>query len=278
MRKSLLILLVLYWAALGPAGSQSAAETSPTEPVMEESVITASLPGRTIAAVVTHWQEHDAFKRAVLLMPGSPGIMKIESAQSFGMKGNFLIRSRRHWLDRETVVFSVDAPSDEWFRFMGPFRASPRYAEDIKALAQQIEQQYGRMEIAVVGTSEGSVSAYYVAKAWPRSDIKVIFTSSLFVSSRTTQGLSTFDFKNFPATMLWVHHASDPCTFTPYHDAQRHAEKTRSSLITVRSSNMGSGHPCEARSPHGYIGVEKETVLAMKDWIVQGKVTDVVLP
>ena len=140
----------------------------------------AQLPGRSISALVTHLAEHDPFKRAIVLLPGHPGIMKIESAESYRLKGNFLIRSRRFWLDRETLVLSVDAPSDEWNDFSGRFRAGPRYAEDIRALAGEIEKAYGKLPLVLVGTSEGSVSAYHAARALGPDKLKVIFSSSLF--------------------------------------------------------------------------------------------------
>ena len=101
------------------------------------------------------------------------------------------------WLDRETVVFSVDAPSDQWAGFSGAFRASERYAEDIRELVGVIRQQYGLMPLAVVGTSEGSVSAYYAARAVPRPDTKVIFTNSVFLSSSNVPGLSELDFERY---------------------------------------------------------------------------------
>lgn len=187
---------------------------------VSESVMTAALKGRSISALVSHWREHDAFARAVLLLPGSPGIMKIQAADAFGMTGNFLIRSRHAWLDRETLVLSVDAPSDEWSNFSGQFRATERYAQDI-------------------------------------------------------QGLITSNFDDFKFPTLWVHHADDPCRVTPYSQAQQHAGKTRSPLITVRSGNAGRGEACKAFTQHGFVGMEAETVRAMKAWVVQGVVSDV---
>jgi hypothetical protein len=52
---------------------------------VSESVITAKFPDRSISALATHLAQHDAFKRAIVLMPGHPGIMKIQSPESFGM-------------------------------------------------------------------------------------------------------------------------------------------------------------------------------------------------
>ncbi len=260
-------------AVLGMCGMCARAQDA-----LHQSVITATRPGYTISAIVNHLADHDAFTRAILLMPGSPGIMKIQSAESFAMKGNFLIRSRRHWLDRQTIVFSVDAPSDEWFRFSVYFRSTQRYAQDILALVGAIRTQYGALPVTFVGTSEGSVSAYYAAQAVQGADVKVIFSSSLFLSTNNSRGLVALSFDNYPVPILWVHHASDPCRFTPYFEAQRMAEKSHAPLLTIRSSNAGSGHPCEAQSPHGFVGAEKETVHAMKAWVVNGVASDVTLP
>jgi hypothetical protein len=246
--------------------------------VVKESVITASLPERSISALVTELAGHDTLKRSIILMPGSPGIMKIESPETFALKGNFLIRTRKYWLDRETVVFSVDAPTDEWRGFTGRFRAGTRYAEDIRGLFQEIEKKYGKLPLVIVGTSEGSVSAYFVAKALSSENIKVIFTSSLFNSSNNSFGLASLDFDDFNAPMLWVHHANDGCRFTPFWQARRHAEKTGAPLITVNASDTGRGGPCEAFSQHGYAGAEEQTVRAMKNWVVNGIATDVIMP
>lgn len=245
---------------------------------VSESVITASLPGRSISALVTHWREHDEFRRAVLLMPGYPGIMKLRSVDDYALKGNFLLRSRQSWLDRETVVFAVDAPSDQWTGFSGAFRASERYAEDIRELVGVIRQRYGLMPLAVVGTSEGSVSAYFAARAVPRPDTKVIFTNSVFLSSSNVPGLSELDFERYGLPMLWVHHADDPCRLTPYAEAQRLAQKTGTPLITVKSGNAGRGPACQPFTQHGFIGVEAQTVQAMKTWLLQGVASDVVVP
>jgi len=248
------------------------------DPVVTESVMSVTFADRTMAALVTHFEAHQNFKRAIVLMPGHPGIMKIRSAQSFELKGNFLIRTRKMWLDAETVVFSVDAPSDEWSGFSGYFRGGARYAEDIRGLFAEIGKRYGPLPTVIVGTSEGSVSAYYAVRALDQANVKVIFSSSLFNFSRNSPGLAGMDFDDIKAPMLWVHHLSDPCAWTPYWQAKRHAEKTRSPLVTVKSEMQGRGDPCQAFSPHGYVGVEAETVQAMKHWVLHGEAKDVVVP
>ena len=269
-----LCVLGVVWGlcALGAAGPVQAADE------IHESVLRVALPGRSMAALVTHLREHADWRRAILLMPGAPGIMQLRSVDDYTLKGNFLIRSRHHWLDPQTVVFSVDAPSDQWDGFSGAFRASERYAEDIRGLVEGIRQQYGALSLVVVGTSEGSVSAYHAARALPRQQTRVIFTNSLFLSSPRTAGLGTLDFGAYDRPMLWVHHADDPCRYTPYAEAQRLARLSGASLITVRSRAAGSGPACQARTQHGFIGAEQATVQAMRTWLDDGVAHDVTVP
>lgn len=245
---------------------------------IKESVITAKFSDRSISALVTHLEKHQPFKRAIVLFPGHPGIMKIQAVDSFQLKGNFLIRTRQFWLDEETIVFSVDAPTDQWSSFTGRFRGTDRYAEDLKGLAKEIESKFGELPLILIGTSEGSITAYYAARVLDSENNKVIFSSSLFNNSANSSGLASLDLDEIKIPMLWVHHESDPCRFTPYWLAKKYAEKTYSPLITVRSGNTGRGDDCQAFSRHGYFGVEKQTVMAMKDWIVNGEVKDVIVP
>lgn len=247
---------------------------------LAESVLTATLPERTISVLVTHLKQHAEFRRIVILFPGHPSIMKISSADSYGLKGNFLIRSRRHWLDAETVVLSVDAPSDEWCCFTGRFRASKRYAEDLQGLLKEVTARFGALPWVLVGTSEGSVSVYFAALALQdmQAQSKVIFTSSLFNDSSNSQGLGSLNMASIHIPMLWMHHAKDSCKWTPYWQARQHAEKTHSALLTVYPSHGSRGDSCEAYSEHGYIGFEREAVQAMKHWVLTGQAQDVGTP
>lgn len=270
--RTVFLLLCLLWAT---------ASTYAQEKVeLTESVLTATFADRTISALVTHLEKHEVFKRMVVLFPGHPSIMKIESADSFGMKGNFLIRSRHHWLDQETLVLSVDAPTDQWCCFTGRFRASKRYAEDLQGLMKEATARFGKLPWVLAGTSEGSVSVYFAALALqemqPQS--KVIFTSSLFNSSSNSQGLASLNMEEIHIPMLWMHHAKDSCKWTPYWQAKRQAEKTQSALVTVYPSSGSRGNACEAFSEHGFIGYEKEAVQAMKHWVLTGQAQDLGAP
>ncbi len=241
--------------------------------VLTNTVLTVPLQDYSIAGLVTHVPDAKAFKYGIALFPGYPSIMKLreEGGQPrFELGGNFLIRSRRHWLDRETLVISIDAPSDQWGSFSQQFRQNARYGGDVAALLAEAGRRYGVKDWTLVGTSEGSVSAFHVARMNPALAPRLILSASLFLSSGNGPGLSGTDWEGLAPRLLWVHHEEDPCAYTPYREALRYAQMTRSPLLAVRGGGPSRGAPCEARSAHGFVGVERATVLAMRSWVKTG--------
>ncbi len=268
----LAVLLALGALAAPPLRAQSPAATDPNL-LMSNSVITVARGGYAISGLVTHAPAGGDFKHGVVLFPGHPGIMRLrmeEGGPRYELGGNFLIRSRRHWLDAETLVLAVDAPSDQWGGFSQRFRETPRYGEDIKALLEEAGRRYGIAAWTFVGTSEGSISAFHAARMNPALAPRLILTASVFIAGRNGPGLSEISTEGMAARLLWVHHEADPCDLTPYASARDFAAKTRSPLLTVRGGGPGQGAPCMARTAHGFVGVERETVLAMRAWVGSG--------
>lgn len=273
-----LLLLAVSWLTTCVAPAQ------PADANLEHphAIVTVARDDYTMSGLVTHLEEHKAFRYGIALFPGYPGIMRLreeDGTLKFDLRGNFLVRSRRHWLDDETLVVVVDAPSDQWPSFAHWFREQPRYGADVAALLQEVSRRYGGIaDWTFVGTSEGTVSAYHAARMNPQLARRTILTSSLFRSSRNGPGLSGAKWEGFPGELLWVHHENDPCSYTAYRDAQKFAQKSGRPLVTVHGGGPGHGDPCEAYSSHGYVGVERETVLAMRSWVKTGVVPQEVKP
>ena len=224
---------------------------------------------------MTHLQDAKTFKYAIALFPGYPGIMRLREEDGqprFELRGNFLVRSRRHWLDQETLVVVVDAPSDQWAAFSQHFRESARYGADVEALLKEIGRRYSVEDWTFVGTSEGSVSAFHAARMKPLLARRTILTASLFRPTRNGPGLSAAKWDDLSAQLLWVHHEDDPCAYTSYRDAVEFSRRSRAPLLTVRGGGPGRGNPCDAFTAHGFVGVERETVMAMRSWVKTGAV------
>ncbi len=259
-----------------PAGAQATGERAedPNQ-TMSNIVLTVARGEYSIAGLVTHAPGAGAFRHGIALFPGYPGIMRLreeEGRQRYELGANFLIRSRWHWLDEEILVLTVDAPSDQWGSFSQQFRETPRYGEDVRALLQEAGRRYGIPAWTLVGTSEGSISAFHAARMNPALAPRLILTSSLFLGGRIGPGLSGISTEGMATRLLWVHHESDPCTYTPYRSAREFAERTRSPLLTVRGGGPERGAPCMPYSAHGFVGIERETVQAMRSWVKTGAV------
>ncbi len=244
-------------------------------------IVTAARGGYSISGLVTHLEGTRAFKHGIALFPGYPGILRLREEGGeprFDLGGNFLVRSRGHWLDHETLVVVIDAPSDQWGSFTQRFREVPRYGADVAALLDVIGRQYKVDSWTFVGTSEGSVSAFHAARMNPLLARRTILTASLFQSTRNGPGLASVAWGELASELLWVHHEDDPCSYTSYRDARAYAQKTRKPLITVRGGGPGRGASCEAFTAHGFVGVESETVGAMLSWVTTGMVPADVKP
>jgi hypothetical protein len=240
-----------------------------------DEVVTAQRGGYSIAGLATRLQDSKAFRHGIALFPGHPGILRLEASAGqprYEMRGNFLVRSRRHWLDAGIVVVVVDAPSDQWATFLQEFRASARYGADVASLLGEASRRYGVTDWTFVGTSEGSVSAFHAARMNPQLARRLILTSSVWGPTRNGPGLSDADWNALKAPLLWVHHQDDPCAFTPYGEARRYAGKTRASLVTVRGGGPEKGGACQAFTAHGFVGVERAVVRAMRSWVLTGTV------
>jgi hypothetical protein len=276
MRKAAFVLagvMAMMLAGIGCVGAQVAA----TDPNLANAthIVTVKRDGYTIAGLVTHLKGAKSFKYGVALFPGYPGIMRLreeDGAPKFELGGNFLVRSRRHWLDEETLVAVVDAPSDEWASFSQRFRETPRYGADVAALLTEIGGKFGINAWAYVGTSEGSISAFHAGRMNPELAKRVILTASVISAGRNGPGLSGVNFADLKARLLWVNHEDDPCDFTRYGLVKDAAQRSGAPLVTVRGGGPARGDACQAYTQHGFVGVEKETVLAMRSWIKTGTV------
>jgi hypothetical protein len=238
-------------------------------------VVTVKRDGYTVAGLVTHLAGAKGFKYGVALFPGHPGIMKLREEDGrikFELGGNMLVRSRRQWLDEETLVAVIDAPSDEWRTFSQRFRETPRYGADIEALISEIGRKFGIDDWTYVGTSEGSISAFHAGRMNPTLAKRVILTASVIRAGRNGPGLSGVNYADLKAKLLWVNHEDDPCDFTRYALVKDASQRSGAPLVKVSGGGPSRGDACQAFTAHGFVGVEKETVLAMRSWIKTGAV------
>lgn len=272
-------LMAMMLAGIGGTDAQVAASdpnlAHPTH------IVTVKRDGYAVAGLVTHLAGAKGFKYGIALFPGHPGIMRLREEDGrlkFELGGNFLVRSRRQWLDDETLVAVIDAPSDEWNLFSQRFRETPRYGADVAALLTEIGSKFGINDWTYVGTSEGSISAFHAGRMNPELAKRAILTASVIRAGRNGPGLSGVNYADLKARLLWVNHEDDPCDFTRYHLVKDAAQRSGAPLVRVSGGGPSRGAACMAFTEHGFVGVEKETVLAMRSWIKTGAVPPDVVP
>lgn len=190
------------------------------------------------------------------------------------MKSNFLLRIRQPLAQAGILLAIPDAPSDRVGRnnLQGNFRASEQHGRDIQGVVQFLKKQ-ADVPVFVIGTSRGSTSAANAAaRLGPSLLAGVALTSSVTKEGERGQ-ISVYQTAvkdiRVPAFVLW--HEQDACSETPPSQAGALAKAlTASPKVTVKTLTGGSpprSGPCDALSPHGFLGIEDQASAAILAWI-----------
>ena len=122
----------------------------------------------------------------------------------------------------------------------------------------------------LVGTSQGSIAAANGAAHLPGRVAGVTLTSS--VAGRSASGETVFDsdLGAIAVPALVVANKGDTCPsagpgFAPQILAAL-ARSPRKEIVYVESHQLQSD-PCEAMSPHGYLGIGADVVQRISNWI-----------
>ncbi|HEX9684687.1 MAG TPA: alpha/beta hydrolase [Burkholderiales bacterium] len=208
--------------------------------------------------------------RAVaILFPGGAGKVNLEREAGRAVldRGNFLVRSRRLFTASGIVAAVMDVPSDRSQGLEDEFRLGSAHAEDIGRVVTDLRSRFPGLPVFLVGTSRGTLSAASAGNRLGTRVDGVALTATLFLAGRRGPGLSGFDFSSIPVPLLFVHHVHDDCAYTPYAEAKRLAD--RYPVIAVSGGSPAQSKPCEAMTPHGFIGREADTADAIVKWMLK---------
>jgi hypothetical protein len=220
---------------------------------------------------------------AVVLFSGGDGLINLLPDGSHGARLNFLVRSRWLFAQRDLFVAVVDTPGG--IRLNGQIRTSAQYAQDIGEVIADVRRRAGGAPVWLVGTSSGTLSAAGVAahlpagaatKANEKRPNGIVLTSTQSTLVPGLCGKTVFDAKlaviNVPAFL--VAHRDDACPCSPAAGADRVmaglaglGPARKQIRIFTGGSPARSPNPCEAMTPHGFIGIEDGVVGAIAAWI-----------
>ena len=220
---------------------------------------------------------------AVILFAGGNGLLDLQANGSIGtnLSGNFLVRSRERFVQRDLFVAVVDTPNQ--VAIDGNVRLSAQYAEDMSRVIADVRTRAGG-RVWLVGTSSGTISAASIAARLPRlappttdnlrrpDGIVVTATQTTLVQGLC--GRTVFNAQlaavNVPAFL--AHHVNDGCKCSPMTSAGKVlAALTGAPAKDSRKFSGGlppkSKDPCMAFTPHGFFGIEDKVVEAIADFI-----------
>jgi hypothetical protein len=205
--------------------------------------------------------------RAIAFMfSGGDGTVSFNAAgQIVHMNGNFLMRTEPLWLG-QGFGFATLASSSS----LNGRRSTPAYAATI---GQAIDALRARSNAPVwlVGTSMGSIAAANGAAHPPGRVAGVVLTSSVAAPNKNAnETVFSSDPGAITVPALIVANRGDTCPsagpgFAPQILAAL-SRAPRKDIIYVESHQLQSD-PCEALSPHGYLGIEGDVVQRIADWI-----------
>jgi dienelactone hydrolase len=212
-------------------------------------------------------------KAAVILFAGGHGGLQIkdDGTCTWG-QGNFLVRSRQLFAERDLAVAVVDAPSDRQSApFLSGFRQKPEHVADIKAVIAWLRDQ-AKVPVWLIGTSRGTQSAAFLATrlTGPDGPDGVVLTSTILKDPRG-RPVPDMDVGKLQIPVLVVHHEQDGCSLCSYGDIPSLMDKLarvpRKELMAFQGG-QSRGDPCEAFAYHGFNGLESDVVGKVAAWII----------
>lgn len=217
---------------------------------------------------------------SVILFTGGDGRVGIGDAGEVRIGGNFLIRTRDLWVREGLLTAVVDAPSDhQGSQGLGAFRLYEAHARDIAHVVAFVRAR-AVAPVWLVGTSRGTLS---VVNAGVRLGADgadgadgLVLTSSILRGFKNRDGFVADDVVDVDLAairkpVLIAHHREDGCPSTQFADvAVLQAKLVNAPTVGILAYEGGLvpvGDRCEARSRHGYYGLEQRVVRDIAAWI-----------
>ncbi|HTP62786.1 MAG TPA: hypothetical protein VMJ14_11960 [Burkholderiales bacterium] len=214
----------------------------------EELITTARYPdGESVPYILNRNDPPPKF--VVILFPGGTGVVDPHFENGvlvYGYRGNFLVRSRKWMVDDDFATVTTNTTQSE---------------ERIQALLDDIRRRFPNARVYLMGTSNGTGATMALAGYLSDRIEGEIHSSSL-------RQIYDFDARKFRNRHLIVHHRDDRCRATPFSSAEHSHTKFGTDFIAMEGG-ISVGDVCEAFAHHGYNGIERETVDAIKKWILR---------
>ena len=205
----------------------------------------------------------------VLLSGGGGGIGKVSDG-GWPDSSNFLVRTAPLFANSGFNVAIMARASDLSDLDYG-VRVGNEHMDDIRKVLQKMKEKFPG-PVWLVGTSRGTVSA--AAAGIALRDEKLIdgiaLTSSV-TDYKKTGAVPSQDLDRLTVPVLVMHHEQDGCKVCRPHEVSGILRGLKNApvkkQIMVNGGSNPQGDHCEGQHYHGFIGMEKEAVGIISDWI-----------
>jgi pimeloyl-ACP methyl ester carboxylesterase len=226
------------------------------------------LESRPDVIVPVYYMKRDGATATVVLLPGGMGgIGKLEEGKPTGT--NFLVRTREFFADAGLNVAVMHRASDKT-DLDYPDRVSDEHMTDIRTLIDYLKKDAG-VPVWLVGNSRGTVSATAAAVRFGNAVLGGIVLTSSVVNYKKVGAVPSQDLGSIKIPTLVVHHEQDGCIHCRPHEVPAIVNGLKNApfkkLMMVNRGGNPSGDPCGAMHYHGFIGMEKEAVAMITEWI-----------
>ncbi|MCG6533804.1 MAG: alpha/beta hydrolase [Syntrophales bacterium LBB04] len=226
-----------------------------------------NLDTRPAVSVGLYYMKRDDATAAVVLLPGGDGDINITNGAP--ASNNFLVRSRAYFTANGFTVAISGTPTD--MKYLGySARTSPRHVEDLVKVVEFVKRDSG-LPVWLVGTSRGTVSATAAAVSFGNKELAGIVLTSSVTGNKRIPGVALQRLEAIRIPVLVMHHAKDACNVCNPNEVWKITDGLKNApvkkQIMVNGGADPSGDPCGAQHWHGYIGMEKEAVGIISDWI-----------
>jgi len=183
-----------------------------------------------------------------------------------------LIKSKKYFLEQDFIVASIDVPSDRRSKdgMYYNFRNTQEHLEDIKKVLKYIRNNYHK-PIWLIGTSRGTESVAFLASK-EKSLIKgIVLSSSISQKNDKGKSLQELNLKEIEVPTLIISHEKDACHVTPakgsYEIYSMLNDNIKKEYKLFKDGEDKGKNPCKAESYHGFLGIEKDVVSYISNWI-----------
>lgn len=231
--------------------------TIPTRPGVTESFLLLRPAGQPVASVI--------------MFAGGHGDLALTAAGAGQLQGNFLVRTRMRWVREGFLVAILDRPSDRTGGLWN-FRTTPEHAVDVRQAVAAV-RRIAPAPVWLVGTSMGTLSAANAAaRITEGGPDGIVLTSSVTETSRMSyETVRHAGLGDIRVATLVVHHKDDGCRASPFSGAEAIlkalTQAPAKALLAFEGGSPPSSEPCEAKAPHGFLGIEARVISAIGAWI-----------